>query len=320
MLQLKYIFVLLFISAPVVASEIDDFHAHYKPVRDSEQVLNERVELAIKNALSKTSGCDTKEFGDFVSKDLVSIRLYSGAMERFAYSDPRIDRVKPNLKQSIYGEGPFAKSLPGMMYGIDPTLSVAGVKLGTDKIGHFIDHGFNLFRLLESGGTIEEVLGKSVEEEEGAFGLFTTGVKSYADIVSNMEGVEFWENIYGKGKLSYTACVDGKLVQSRPFRFSDFVNPAWNEATNCSEFAVDWEKDPEDEESKPQLWTPRGGEGKYSQSVRESLVKLEAEEGRRYACPIEVDDCKKAWKHYEGKFGKELAQRMISPACQALIK
>ena len=142
--------------------------------------------------------------------------------------------------QSLYaGHSKYALVvLSGM---IVPEILVAGQRVGTDKIGHFVQLGYRLHRKLRrervAAGGCRALVDRS--SELGYYGCKSGGfVYAYADMAANLAGIAFWERVVGLGGDSYTVCgADGRYKlnpESNPFSFADFVNPLWDEAVNCS--------------------------------------------------------------------------------------
>src|SRR5690606_35610745 len=130
---------------PAHASEIDNLSTHYVPLANSDTAMDAHVQELLDQAMAETKGCDLAAFGKAASGKIVSTRFYSGATEREAWKNKGVARVKREMADSVYADSPLATSIVGRLYGLDPVISLSGVRLGTDKLGHFMDHGHNLF-------------------------------------------------------------------------------------------------------------------------------------------------------------------------------
>ena len=75
-------------------------------------------------------------------------------------------------------------------------------------------------------------------QEDGYWGLKMTGVKSYGDIAANDAGYQFWNELVD-GPNPFFRCKNGKWERNtkRPFKFEDYVNDAWDEGINCSDYS-----------------------------------------------------------------------------------
>lgn len=136
----------------------------------------------------------------------------------------------------VWAEGLSAKkiSMPskastkydGVQYGLwrqvmfpilNPTMKIAGVCMGSDKLGHFFQQGATYFNTAGKSGV------KSAEEESSGteiegFGLATTGVYSNADQEANRKGGDFYKDLIASPSMS--------------FSITSYVSSKWSEAEN----------------------------------------------------------------------------------------
>ena len=330
-MKLQWTLLSLLLSLGAHASEIDNISTHYLPLRDSNAALDGRVQRSIREALASTRGCNVETFAEKVSDDLVSMRFYSGAMERFAWNDPGVERIQRPLSESIYSGTPLGRSVIGLAYGLDPILALSGTKIGTDKVGHFIDHGFSLFKRSLDGASLDDLANHSIDEEEGAFGFMTTGIKSYADMAANMDGFLFWRDLYGKGDQPFVRCEAGRLVQVRDFRFADYVNDGWDEALNCNQYNGESLSMPNQNEIELYLEsvdlpantceqefaeTRERAAGGFRIALDRNVQALEKAQGKRFTCPVAPSACGAIRGTYERRYGKAIADKIVSPACR----
>ncbi len=275
------------------ASEIDDISTYYISLKDAETPLNEKVREAFAKAVRETKSCDLSAAAKIVAGELVSFRYYSGAFERFAGSSPLIERAKPPMAVSVYGETSFASSIVGRFYGLDASINLRGHRVGTDKLGHFMDHGYKLYELSIEGRSDRELIQHAIEEEEGAFGWITTGVKSHADVAANFDGYRFWKDVFGRGSNPYFACENGKPKTIREFTFAEYVTDAWSEAINCNTYFDD----------------------EFTRIVSLNVRRFERE-GRRYSCPIVPARCSELREHYRQWLPSESVQLLVGINCR----
>jgi len=97
--------------------------------------------------------------------------------------------------------------------------------------------------------------------EEGTFGLLTTGIFSYADLVANFNGFRFWNglrkgqkdplkgavaNFFSSQQINCNLDLIASIkkreivrqwVLNRPFDLADYVDGSWNEANNCNRYS-----------------------------------------------------------------------------------
>jgi hypothetical protein len=285
---------LLASSLSASASEIDDVSTFYTKTEDATPVLDRRVQEAFDKVANSYQGeCNVKSFAKLVAEELVSFRYYSGAFEMYAARTGKIQRLSPSNAESIYRDTSFSSSIIGRTYGLDPTINLGEVRIGTDKLGHFMDHGYKLYELHQAGRSVSEILKYAIEEEEGAFGLLTTGIKSYGDIASAYDGFRFWKNVSAEGKMPYFKCEGGRITKVRDFSFKEYVNLAWSEAINCNDY---------------HSWS-------FANDVKRNAEAFEKKDGRRYTCPIVPAACPALYQHYEKWLPSADASLLISPHC-----
>lgn len=170
-------------------------------------------------------------------------------------------------------------------------IKVNGVNIGSDKLGHFFDQGFDLFQkefsinansLTSENDGLKKALDYSMSTEDGMFGLKSSGVKSYGDLSANYGGSVFWKDL-SQGPHPIVSCQDGKYKVVRSFDFQDYVTEAWDEGINCSEYS-------------------------------ESMTKQVAAnlESRKTSCPVEVAKC----QGLEKKYPAEVLGKILSPVCK----
>lgn len=168
--------------------------------------------------------------------------------------------------------------------GIQSSLNVNGHIVGADKFGHFTEQGFEYFEgAWSDGGNIQKVLERGNEQENGGYGLETTGVKSYGDLSANFKGFQFWRNLlYGPSPM--LECNNGKFSLKKKFLWSDYIDDSWDQGINCSEFKSGLER-----------------------GVNRNLDKLEIK------CPVEEDKCLTIVKNTCANF-------IVDPKCLELAK
>jgi hypothetical protein len=324
---------ILLISFGASSYEVDQFTNRNFPLKDSTKEIDAEIQSRLDEAVKQTNGSnagllgigatpcdgtpqdqDKARFTLFQNlRDLLTSRTPIGEIEKFATESKTISKRKIPIDESIYAEAK-EKSFVLKKFGIDPVIKVNGVQIGTDKLGHFIDQGYDLyldnFHRKDSKGRREGVLRSSKSSEMNGFGISTTGVYSYADTAANYHGSEFWNNLCGnpKGELTdeerkyfekyrclpnaYLKCENKKWLfnPKRKFTLADYVNPSWDEGINCSSY---------DEEisglvfKRMQMTNTRKG-------------------GINQPCPVEPEKCAEIAKLYASGIKKKI----INPICR----
>lgn len=225
------------------ATEVDNFTDRDVPLNDSRQALNSKMNELMAQELEKTNNkydCTenliraqehfyknlNREIGGFVW----------AKYENEVNADPSIDKRYVKTRNSIYRDLNFINGFAFYLARLGTIVNIGDNLVGTDKLGHFIGIGKTYFDWMRNKDrTLKEVMEYGRHTEETFFGSSTTGIFSYGDLVANYEGLLFWQSIF-EGPSPYLKCVHGILVQQREFDWLDYVNDAWDESINCSDF------------------------------------------------------------------------------------
>ncbi|MES2801431.1 MAG: hypothetical protein V4654_02980 [Bdellovibrionota bacterium] len=297
------------------AYEVDNFTGRYKPLADSTAILNAEVNARLKKAVVKVNkkgilsrlknngSCSTADLYSAVSDELVgglvgSLEDYAvGELEDYAEKNKKVH--KSNLEEDgiIYSSSAYQGPVLNWL-GVEPSINLKGHYIGIDKLGHFFDEGIDYYRLdAKTKGSaqvkIDKILAYGNKLENGNFGLDTTGIKSYGDLAANYGGYLFWSRLT-TGVNPYFKCSAGTWVQIREFDWDHYVNPAWDEAVNCSTYVAGFGQDVAKEQKK---------------------LELKAGSKKKYTCPVSVTQCRRMVKYYGNK-----ASQIISPTCLNLAK
>lgn len=258
------------------AYEVDQFTNRDQKPKDStdliDQEIKKRLTTAIENANSGwlTYSCN----GDKNDKKESRMKLFRsireelttgspvGLLEKFATKKKKISKRNVSFEESIYKDASkFSKILK--VYEATSVISVNGVEIGADKLGHFFDQGYGIYLSNYKAQTEAQKYynglsgGKSMENNE--FGLLTTGIYSYGDMAANYEGHKFWEKLCGstnedtsqvdRDHISLYRCHKDAYIQcdiqtgkwilnpKQNFTLRDYVNTAWDESINCSMYS-----------------------------------------------------------------------------------
>jgi hypothetical protein len=241
--------VLLLFGFHAHASEIDSFTLRHIPLKDSLQVLNDETNKRYLEAVTdaNTHGTCNKPALYKAFEDKLAAHLES-QLEKYVTKHPEIfDQHKPKLKDSIYRDFFYMKWMRFLPFGkMGPLIYVNNQFVGADKIGHFYTEGLSYFKKVNfEGKPIEEAMSWGERAEKGRFGLKTTGVYSSGDLTANFNGMRFWTHLLGEfpdplpddsTKGPYVGCEDNKWKVVKTFNWADYLDLAWDEAYNCSQF------------------------------------------------------------------------------------
>ncbi len=229
-----------------IATEVDNFTDRDLPLSDSRGALNQKMNVLISATAEKVNS----KYDCSLSPKKAQERFYKSLNKKiggFFYAkyeldverDPSIDKRHFKRRESIYQTLTIRQALALRIAALGSVVNVGGHKVGTDKLGHFIGIGKIYFDIIRKNkGGLKDALAYGEKSERTFFGLHTTGVYSYGDLVSNYEGLLFWQSLFN-GQAPYMNCEDGVLVQVRSFDWLDYVNEAWDEAVNCSAFRTE---------------------------------------------------------------------------------
>ena len=191
--------------------------------------------------------------------------FFSGELEQWVESDEVLEHYtainenaavvfSPKLSETVYhiSVGAWAP-----MYILrSPTIRVFDVEFGLDKLGHFMNEGYEYFKVFKEN----RALGLSVRDSEmkavrsfgvltegGIYGMIITGVYSNADLAAEYAGMKFYRNLteaVDGGGISYPAIFDvrdngtlqlsARVSRNKATFFSRFIKPHFNEALNPS--------------------------------------------------------------------------------------
>ncbi len=250
----------------VSATEIDSFTRRSEFLPDLTDLLNQEVMMHLQKAVKHSNRISRKEYlrtnypfrgkegTDYCNSDHLYARVRSkfarpliGQLESFINRLPESRIRKLNFNQSIYKDFLFKES---------PTL--AGTKrmgslvrvgdhiIGADKFGHFFTEGWSYYRLAYTHELdLERALLFGKLTESLYYGASTTGVYSYADLAANFNGMRFWNALLGRHadalypeqkQLPYIRCINKRWEFVREFKWSDYIDAAWDECVNYSLF------------------------------------------------------------------------------------
>ncbi len=226
------------------------------------------------------------------------------------------NRVKIPFRRSVYRDFPPWRS---------PTLALVSrvhdvmadafrfdfeetpILVSSDKITHFFNRSQRLFDRLGAGrpADLDRILAYNQQLETGIWGAATTGVGAWADLVANFQGMRFWIHLLGTGAGGsplpdplaalgedaiepLVSCTAQGWVQAREFTIASYLDPAWDEGLNCSDY-----RDPD-----------------FVAAFDRRIEELERGDphGRTYCCPVDPDLIRRATERY-GPY----ADRLINP-------
>jgi len=243
----------LFFTANTQTKEVDNFTLRHLFLKDARThlnyIMNRKIYYALNvaNDVENNDGksCDSEVLLEAFKKQFY--KKFVGILETYVEQSRYIKKHTITKKDSIYwmlgSDDTFAFV---DWFGISSSFILSDIYMGTDKLGHFLTEGWMYFNkaFIENEG-VRKAMEFGIKTEETYYGFSYSGVKSYADLVANYNGMKFWVNLLGavegEWKINipdrpYIKCENNKFVSVRDFDFNEYVDNGWDEAYNCSDF------------------------------------------------------------------------------------
>ena len=281
------------------ATELDSFTYRGDSVPDATAILDAETQWRITEAVQKANRegeCEPRtlyhELGQQLRAGAAGVYMVA-PLEFYANYSPDVPRLRFSRSESIYRDIWLFQSVPITLYPLGHLIRVDDVVIAGDKFSHFFNVGWEYFKRLGEDQDDSVAINFGLASENGLWGMTTTGVFSFADLVSNYEGMVFWRDFISQGdqtSISHVECRDQQWVEVRTFHWRDWVNDGWDEAINCSVFAERMRDRVMDAISNPVV------------------------EGAASSCQATQEFCSDTMAHYG-----EAGQHMLTPICQQLL-
>jgi hypothetical protein len=228
----------------LTALETDQYYTWGRPLADSTDAVNARFNLELERAIAenperrRSQTC--REVTVAYRKRLRYMLLHD--IQVWAWSSKWVDRI-PNggvedrqyRRTNLYSRK-FVLA-PSSWMPNTPTIEVAGVRFGTDKLAHLVSSGWVYYREynqgLENGFTSEDAtrraVGHGIREENQHLGMATIGVLAIADLEASYSGLRFYIDLCDSETPVLSLDEDGWVV-SRPIDLRAYVTPRWDES------------------------------------------------------------------------------------------
>jgi hypothetical protein len=284
-------------TAPAGAIETDQYYAWGREIADSTDVINAKVNVEIQAVLDRVNA---KRSWPRMSCHQVLKRI-RGHFRLFIFHDLElwvdncslVERVPATPEEELRfrerylysNHGPFDV---GTWMPPSPTIELAGVRVGTDKLTHFFSEGwlsYQRYRRARGRGLSHEeaerrAIDRGILIERFILGTAASGVFSLADLEADYEGLLFFRNLCDPESPGLRRTDEGwRLVE--PFDFRDHVSPEWDESYQPSIFtARRWEKvEPVLLRYCPLLHTPEVALRRRAYATRDRLTATETRIG-----------------------------------------
>lgn len=242
--KLTLVFAAGLLAGSSFALETDQYYAWGRPLADSTDAVNAKFNLELERAIasfpeSRPPGTCT-EISIAFRSEMRFLLLHE--IQVWAWNSEFVARI-PNggAEQREYRRTNLYSNHPTIDVGtwmpFSPTIEVAGVRMGTDKLAHMVSSGWTFYgeyrRAIEDGETPEEAERRAVRRgitEEGlVLGGMTSGVQSIADLEAGFGGLRFYRDLCD-GDDPILKREEGRWMVSRPVDLRDYVTPRWDES------------------------------------------------------------------------------------------
>lgn len=261
----------LLLGHPAVASETDNF-SHRDLKTDAREWLNTQMNEALQEALRKAKPGDPTS----VHKQLFKILggLFWAKIEHWS-DNPASPAEQLAFEDSIFrdagevrGDENFIRSrVRFKSYYSSGLYKMGDVVFGADKLGHFLQVGYAMYfakmrkenprfrdarpfyvrfaevfsgdkKFRESTPLKGDALvyAYSRFQENGEWGYTGPMARSYGDMAANVEGYRFWSELTDGSNPYVKMDGTGRWRLARPFDWNTYVNLAWDEAVNRTDY------------------------------------------------------------------------------------
>lgn len=224
------------------AYETDPYYQRLTPLADATPVLNREMNLAISAAAAECQA--TRDETCIINAIFHRVGGYHWVdhLENWIWHSAEIQRIETPREESLYFGIPFWASRNSFLFKVGPIISLGGVRVGADKIGHFLSQGRKFNRRWRDARDEADAADWSAVTERGIFGQMTTGDYSNADLVANYEGHRFYRELFEDdivpGRKAILRRTRSRWVVQRQFDWADHVNAYWDEAINTNYYDV----------------------------------------------------------------------------------
>ncbi|MCU0304088.1 MAG: hypothetical protein MUC56_08540 [Thermoanaerobaculales bacterium] len=227
------------------ALETDQYWSWGRPLADSAAAIDAKLNLELERALADSvdrrharPGCTdvVRAFRRRLRFVLLhDLQIWAVNTTVVARSPEGPEENRAYRRTNLYSNHPLVD--PGTWMPITPTIEVAGVRFGTDKLAHFVSSGWlyleDYRRALGEVGSDDRALRAAVErgmlDESLILGKLTSGILSIADVEAGFSGLRFFRDLcWGEDPVLVQG--DQGWVVTRPVEIARYVTPRWDES------------------------------------------------------------------------------------------
>ena len=236
----------LALEGPAAALETDQYYAWRRPLADSSEALNAKINFEMDEALREINAQDAGRGAscrDVVSAihDRYTLFIFQ-KIELWAQRTSVLSRIPADeseefdyRKNWIYGQ--IAWYDLGRTVPPSPTIEIDGIRLGTDKISHFFSEGHYYLewyegaraRGLSHDEAVKFAVRRGIAIETTVLGGVISGVISPADLEANYQGLDWYIGLCDGDEPELQRGADGWHLRA-PFDLRPYVSPEWDES------------------------------------------------------------------------------------------
>jgi hypothetical protein len=237
------------LTASASALETDQYYSWGRPLADSTDVINAKFDLELQAAIDSFEA-PPESCTDVTIRFRKRMRfVLFHPIQTWTMNTSLVARVPADgdedlvfRRSNMYNDhGPLDV---GMWMPLTPTIQVNGIRIGTEKLSHFVSSGWyysrRYRRLVEKGASPAEAeraaLRRGILEERLILGAATSGITSIADLEAGYQGMHFYLDLCS-GEDPILDRIDGRWTIRRPIDLRDYVHPGWDESYRNSIFA-----------------------------------------------------------------------------------
>ena len=235
---------LVVVPGPSFALETDQYYAWGRPLADSTEAVNAKFNLELERSIASfpnhkpPKSC--RQVAVAYRKRMRFLLLHE--IQVWAWNSEWVDRI-PNgsdeqreyRRTNLYSNHPLIDT--GTWMPFTPTIKVAGVRMGTDKLAHLVSSGWTYYgeyrEGLAKGETPEEAerraVNRGILEESLILGKLASGVLAIPDIEASYGGIQFYLDLCDVEDPVLRLEEEGWII-SRPVDLRDYVTPRWDES------------------------------------------------------------------------------------------
>jgi hypothetical protein len=232
--------------ATALAYETDQLTRRGEPLADVLKEANAAANVWLVEAMGRANTVTGCRAGEERARRVLASAIYAftarnryvparGQLAGFGYGvfsawleQAPIARREFRARDDIYGELKPSESLVLGTVGVCSTISLGGVLMGTDKLDHFWEQGYEYYVESAYGKNDTRAKRWGVGTEKGPYGLLTSDVFSFADLYANWAGYRFYTGLLREGSV-FRLDERGCVAQTRPFDWSEWVDDAMDE-------------------------------------------------------------------------------------------